>query len=230
MLSDTRNLAEIFTSNVARFFTNPGTIWAAAEVYNDIAEWSSLPKSTRQTLSEIIASNIVQESYQLYLNESIGLDSFSSIAFLGITLAESEAEKLLDPLTPLSSKLLETMLFLLNSDIGSRTFNFWVSFAEGSVDIGDGHRGDPWLQQTLPLLLEKSSWGEDIDHEEWIGYRTDVVEVLEGICEVLEYETINSVVTNWLGIAANREHQDKIVVCIHKKPRNNRHWRLLYFS
>ena len=208
-----RNLAEILTSNVARFFSNHGTVLVAAEVYNDIAEWSSLPKSTTQVLSEIIASGIVQESYQLYVHESLGLDSFSSIALLAITLAESVAERLLDPITPLSSKILETILFLLNSDLSSRTFNFWISFAEASADIDDGHRGDQWLQQVLPILLEKSSWREDVDDEEWSGYRTDVVEVFEGICEVLEYETINSAVTSWLGAAADREHgQEKLVV------------------
>src|SRR5438046_2885640 len=122
--NNNRNLAEIFSLNVRRFFTIPETIWVAAEVYNDLAEWSSLPKSTMQILLEIVASDIVQESYRLYIEESIGLDSFSSIAYLATTLAESEAEKLLDPVTPLTSKILETMLFLLNSEICSRTFNF----------------------------------------------------------------------------------------------------------
>ena len=208
-----RNLSEIFSLNVRRFFAIPETTWVAAEVYNDLAEWFSLPKSTIQVLLEIIASDIVQESYQLYLDESIGLDSFSSIAYLAITLAESEAEKLLDPVTPLSSKILEAMLFLLNSEISSRTFNFWISFAEASVDIDDGRRGYLWLQQALPVLLQISSWREDVDQEEWNGYRMDVVEVFEGICEVLDYETINSIVANWLEAAARREDtQEKMVV------------------
>ena len=141
------------------------------------------------------------------------LDSFSSMAYLAITLAESEAEKLLDPVTPLTSKILETMLFLLNSEISSRTFNFWISFAEASVDIDDGHRGDPWLQRALPILLQISSWRQDVDQEEWSGYRIDVVEVFEGICEVLDYETISSIVANWLEVAARREDtQEKMVV------------------
>lgn len=162
---------------------------------------------------EIIASDIVQESYQLYLDESIGLNSFSSIAYLAVTLAESEAGRLLDPLTPLTSKILETMLFLLNSEVSSQTFNFWISFAETSVDVDDGHQGDLWLQRALPLLLQKSLWREDADREEWSGYRIDVVEVFEGICEVLDYETINSIVENWLEAAAGREDtREKMVV------------------
>ena len=230
--NNNRNLADIFSLNVRRFFTIPETTWVAAEVYNDLAEWSSLPRSTIQILLEIVASDIVQESYQLYIEESIGLDSFSSIAYLAITLAESEGEKLLDPVTPLTSKILETMLFLLNSEISSRTFNFWISFAEASVDIGDGHQGDVWLQRALPILLEISSWREDIDQEEWSGYRIDVVEVFEGICEVLEFETINPVVTNWLEAATRREDtQEKMLVLQTSMIFSNiRLWRQRYSS
>jgi hypothetical protein len=208
-----RNLAEIFSLNVRRFFAIPETAWVAAEVYNDLAEWFSLPKATMQILLETVTSDIVQESYQLYLGGSIGFGCFSSMAYLAITLAESEAEKLLDSVTPLTSKILETMLFLLNSEISSRTFNFWISFAEASIDIGDGHPGDPWLKRALLVLLQISSWREDADQEEWSGYRIDVVEVFEGICEVLDYETINSIVATWLEAAVRREDtQEKIVV------------------
>lgn len=203
----------MFTLNVRRFFENPGTIWVAAEVYNDIAEWSSLPKSTVEVLSEIIASGIVQQSYQSYLNELIGLDSITAIAFLAISLAELATEKLLQPLNPLNSKLLETMLFLLNSDLSSRTFNFWTSFAEASVDIDDGHSADRWLEEALPILVEKSAWHENMDHDEWNAYRTDVVEVSEAICEVLEQSTISSAVISWLDAAAKREDlQEKALV------------------
>jgi hypothetical protein len=105
------------------------------------------------------------------------------------------------------------MLFLLNSDVSSRTFYFWISFAEASVDVDDGHTGDPWLQQALPILLEQCAWREDMDDEEWNGYRIDVVEMFEGICEVLEYDTLNSVVLHWLDSAANKENpEDRIVV------------------
>jgi hypothetical protein len=151
---------------------------------------------------------------------------------LAITLAESAAEKLLDPLPPLHSKFLETMLFLLNSDFSSRTFNFWISFAEASIDFGDNDQGDRWLQRALPFLLEKSSRREDIDHEELMGYRTDVVEVFEFICEALEYDTINSVVTNWLAAAASREQQDEKIVVSSRSLSigNGSHWKLLYSS
>jgi hypothetical protein len=214
LCSDGSNLGDIFTANIGRFFTNASTVWTAAEVFNDIAEWSSLPKSAIQVLSDIIATGIVQESYQLYLNDSIGLDSFTVISSLAVTLAESPLEKLLDPLSALNSKLLETMFFLLNSDISSRTFNFWISLAEASVDIGDGHVTDPYLQQALPILLQKSSWREDVDHEEWIGYRTDVVEVFESFCEILPPEALNAVAASWLDNAANtRDGHKKIVVC-----------------
>lgn len=151
---------------------------------------------------------------------------------MAITLAESAAEKLLDPLSPLNSKFLEIMLFLLNSEFSSRTFNFWISFAEASIDFGHDDQGDRWLQRALPFLLEKSSRREDMDYEEWMGYRTDVVEVFESICEALEYDTINSVVTNWLAAAASREHQDEKIVVSSRALGidNGSHWKLLYSS
>jgi hypothetical protein len=199
--------------NVGAFFTNSRTIWTAADVFNDIAESSSLPKSTMQTLLEIISHDIVPKSFEMYGNGSIGQDSFIAISSLAVTLAESFSEQLIDPLTPLNTNLLETMLFLLSTDQGSRTFNFWISFAEASVDIDDGHRAEAWLQRTLPILLDKSSWRDDGDEEEWFGYRTDVVELFEGICEVLGHESITSVVMSCLENAAARENrQDKIVV------------------
>jgi hypothetical protein len=201
--------------NVGAFFTNSGTIWTAADVFNDIAESSSLSKSTMKTLLEIISHDIVQKSFEMYGNGSIGQDSFIAISSLAVTLAESFSEQLIDPLTPLNVNLLETMLFLLSTDQGSRTFNFWISFAEASVDIEDGHRGDAWLQRTLPILLDKSSWRDNVDEEEWFGYRTDVVELFEGICEVLGYKTITSIVMSCLENAAARENiQDRIVVCL----------------
>jgi hypothetical protein len=209
------NLADIFIANVCRFFANPGTVWAAAAVFNEIAEKTILPKTTGQTLSEIVTSGLVQESYHLYLTSSIGIDAFTSISFLAITLAESEVEKLLEPLTTLNQKFLEIMLFLLDTDMSSRTFNFWASFAEASVDIGDGHQGDLWLQQVLPKLLEKSAWRDDLDYEELSAYRTDVVEVFEAICEVLERDTLNSVVTEWLDAVTRKEDSEtKVVVSI----------------
>jgi hypothetical protein len=215
LYTDDSNLADIFTANVCRFFANPGTVWTAADVFNEIAEWTILPKTTRQTLSEIVTSGLVQESYHLYLTSSIGIDAFTSISFLAITLAEPEVEKLLEPFAPLNQKYLEIMLFLLDTEMSSRTFNFWASFAEASVDIGEGHQGDFWLQQVLPKLLEKSVWRDDLDYEEWSAYRADVVEVFEAICEVLERDTLNSVVTEWLDAVARKEDSEaKVVVSI----------------
>lgn len=155
---------------------------------------------------------IVQESYQLYLNDSIGLDSFTAISSLAVTLAESILEKLFDPLNALNSKFLETMFFLLDTDVSSRIFNFWISLAEASVDIGDGHIADPYLRQALYILLQKSSWRDDVDHEEWVGYRMDVVEVFEAFCEILPSETLNTVTTSWLDDAANTDDGYKKIV------------------
>jgi hypothetical protein len=105
------------------------------------------------------------------------------------------------------------MLFLLGSDLSSRTFTFWISFAEASVDVGDGGQGEPWLRLALALLLEKAKWTEEIDEDEWLGYRTDVVEVFEVICEAMGFETINSVVTTWLDNATTLENStEKLVV------------------
>jgi len=212
---DDSDLAEIFTANVRRFFANTGTIWTAADVFNEIAEKTSIPRSTQQTLSEIITSGLVQESYHLYLTSSIGIDAFTSISSLAITLAEAKVENLLESLTPRNQKFLEIMLFLLDTEMSSRSLNFWASFAEASFDIGDGHKGDLWLQHVLPKLLEKSAWRDDLDYEEWSAYRTDVVEVFEAICEVLEHETLSSVVTEWLDTAARKEDSEaKVVVSI----------------
>jgi len=188
---------------------------AAADAFNEIAEWTILSKTTRQTLSEIVTSGLIQESYHIYLTSSIGFDAFTSISLLAITLVEAEVGKLLTPLTPLNEKFLEIMLFLLDTGMSSRTFNFWASFAEASVDIGEGHEGNIWLQRVLPKLLEKSAWQDDLDYEEWSAYRTDVVEVFEAICEVLERETLNTVVTEWLDVAARKlDSEAKVVVFI----------------
>lgn len=182
-------------------------------MFNEIAEKTTLPKMIVQTLCQIVTSGIIQESCHLYLASSIGVDAFTSISLLAITLAEMDVAKLLMPLTPLNQKFLEIMVFLVDTEISARTFNFWSSFAEACVDIGDGHEGDSWLEQVLPKLLEKSAWRDDLDFEEWSAYRTDVVEVFEAICEILEREKLNSAVTLWLDAAAMKQDSEiKIVV------------------
>jgi hypothetical protein len=162
-------------------------------------------KSTSDTLIQIIANDIVQESSRLYVNGSIGLDSMTAIASLAITISEIDVQALVYPLPATNSKLLETMLYLLDSDLSLHTFNFWIEFAEASLDVDDGHRGDVWLQRALRILLEKSAWRDDVDPEEWIAYRMDVADVFEGICEVLGYETMNSLMTSYLENAGQRE-------------------------
>lgn len=199
--------------NVGRVFGHSGTIWAAADIYGDMAEWGSLSKSVDRSLKELLASDIIQQAHRLYAEGAIGLDSFSAIGLLAIRLAETEAEKLLEDLNPINSKLLDIMLFLLSSDLSCRTFTFWISFAEASVDVGDGGQGEPWLRLALALLLEKAKWTEEIDEDERMGYRTDVVEVFEVICEAMGFETINSVVTTWLDNATTLENStEKLVV------------------
>jgi hypothetical protein len=179
-----------------------------------------------------VASDIVQESHRLYLDGSIGLESFSAIALLAIRLAETDASELLEDLNPVNSKLLEIMLFLLSSDLSLRTFTFWVSFAEASGDVGDGRLGEPWLRQALGVLLEKSALQEDVDDDEWLGYRTDVVEVFETFCEAMEFETINSVVTSWLGNATRLENSTEKLVVIESSEMSmlmESHWKSHYF-
>jgi len=205
----------MFNRNIGRFFTNACTIWTAADVYGDIVEWASLSKSAEHELKKLVASDTIQESHRLYLDGELGPESFSAIAVLAIRLAETEAEKLLEDLNPINSNLLEIMLFLLASDLSSRTFTFWVSFAEASLDLGDGRHGESWLRQALVLLLEKATWQEDVDEHEWVGYRTDVVEVFEVICEATEFETVNSVMTSWLDNATRLDNaMEKLVVQI----------------
>jgi len=171
-----------------------------------------LSKSAEHELKKIVASNVVQETHHLYLDGRIGPESFSAIALLAIRLAETEAEKLIEDRNPINSKLLEIMLFLLGTDLSPRTFTFWVSFAEARVDVGDGRREEPSLLQALVLLLENATWQEDVDQDEWMGYRTDVVEVFEAICEATEFETVNFVITSWLDHAARLENSTKKLV------------------
>lgn len=148
------------------------------------------------------------------MSGSVGLDTFTSIASLAIALAEDGIEELIDPLTPQKSKVLETMLYLLSGDISSRTFNFWESFGEASVDIGDGYQAEGWLQQVLSITLEKTCWRDDIDYDELTAYRTDVAELFEGLSEVLRSEAVNDTVINYLDIATSKhEIQEKVVVC-----------------
>ena len=174
-----------------------------------------MSKSAEYELKKLVTSAIVQESHRLYLDGTLEPESFFAIAILAIRLAETEAEKLVKDLNPMNSNLLEIMLFLLGSDLSSRTFTFWVSFAEATVDVGAGRRGEPWLRQALVLLLEKSTWQEDVDEDQWMGYRTDVIEVFEVICEATEFETVNSVITSWLDNAARLENaMEKLVVQI----------------
>jgi hypothetical protein len=206
-------LSETMNRNVGRVFGHFRTIYPAADVYGDIAEWGSLSKSVERNLKELFATDIVQGSYRSYAVGAIGLDSSSSIGLLAIRLAETEAEKLLEDLSPINSKLLDIMLFLLSSELSSRTFTFWISFAEASVDVGDGGQGEPWLRSSLALLLEKATWTQETDEDEWMGYRTDVVEVFEVICEAMGFETVNSVVTTWLDNATTSENStEKLVV------------------
>jgi hypothetical protein len=130
----------------------------------------------------------------------------TAIASLAITISEIDVQALVYPLPATNSKLLETMLYLLDSDLSLHTFNFWIEFAEASLDVDDGHRGDVWLQRALRILLEKSAWRDDVDHDEWTAYRMDVADVFEGICEVLGYETMNSMMTSYLENAGQREN------------------------
>jgi hypothetical protein len=170
---------------------NPGTLQVAAEVFNDLTEWWSLSKAATNEIIDILTgTNIIQQF-------SEERDIFFSLTSLTITICESRIEILLSTPTPAHTKLLENMLLLLESHLSSRTFNFWVSFAEISTDIDEGHLGDSWLERALPILLQRAAW-IDTDSDEWTAYRTDVVEVFEGICDVLGDNKLNSFVWGWL--------------------------------
>ena len=212
-MSKFRNLANVISMEIRGFFNDLDVVWTAAEVLSDIAEWSKLPKSISQVVREILADDLVQESYKFYLAGSVGIDAVTAVASLAIAVAEEATVELIDHATPQASKLLETMMFLLNSDLSSRTFNFWASFAEASVD-GDESIAEPWLQKVLGITLERTCWRDDLDHEEWSAYRTDVVEVFEGLSEVLSPEILNTSVASHLDMTANGyDAQAKIVVC-----------------
>lgn len=208
-----RNLANVISADIRGFFNNLGVVWTAAEVFSDLAELSTLPKSISLVLREILTEDLVQESYKFYLAGSVGIDAVTAVASLAIIIAEETTVEMIDHPSHQTSKLLETMLFLLNSDLSSRTFNFWVSFAEASVYEDESTAG-PWLQKVLGITLGKTCWKDDLDQEEWSAYRTDVIEVFEGLSEVLNPEILNTSVTSHLDMAANGyDIQGKIVVC-----------------
>ena len=72
-----------------------------------------------------------------------------------------------------------------------------------------------WLQRALQVLLEKSAWRDDVDHEEWTAYRMDVADVFEAICEVFGDETMNSLMAGYLENAGQREDiQERAVVLL----------------
>jgi hypothetical protein len=203
-------LANVISAEIRRFFDNLEVVWTAAEVFSEIAEWGEpLSESISEVLREILANGFVQESYQFYLAGSIGIGAITAVALLAIAVAE---EAPVDS-TPQGSKILETMLFLLNSEVSSRTFNFWVLFAETNFDSYVEAAAVPWLQRVLSITLEKACWKDDLDHEEWSAYRTDVVEVFEAMTCILKPKILNASVTSYLNITNNGyDIQEKIVV------------------
>lgn len=219
-VSYTRNLSEIFDHDIRKFFMNKETIKVSAEAFNDIAEWSALSKAGTNEIFDLLTStDIIQQS------TTLDYDVFSALASLTITLCESVVEKITDPLTTRNTKALEIMLLLLNSDVSSRTFNFWLCFAETSMDIADGHQGDPWLERALPILLQRSAW-RDGDPDEWSAYRMDVVEVFETVCDVLGNDKINSFVFGWLSSSLGDGDVDqRMIVYYDLVLANHRSWK-----
>src|SRR5579862_1363746 len=109
--SDYRALAEVFKDHLRELFLNLGTVQTAAEVFNDVTEWTSLKSTSNEILELITTTDILQRSID------IDYDMFSALASLTITLGESIAEAILEPFTPINARLLEIMLLLLDSDV-----------------------------------------------------------------------------------------------------------------
>lgn len=202
-------------SNIRTFFCNSEIFWTAAEVFSDMAEWSSIPKSVAKRLQDNLSGDLVQQSYNLYLAGTVGIDAMTAVASLVVTLAEETKEDLLEYPTPQAAKVLGTMLFLLKSDMSSLTFDFWEFFAIGCIEMGvRGHRRtEICIQQALTITIEKMYWRDDLDHDEWTAYRTDVVELLNALSRALKRDTLTTITTNYMKIAASKvEIQEKVVV------------------
>ena len=202
-------------SNIGTFFCNSDIFWTAAEVFSDMAEWSSIPKSVAKRLQDNLSGDLVQQSYNSYLAGTVGIDAMTAVASLVITLAEETKEDLLEYPTPQAAKVLGTMLFLLKSDMSSLTFDFWEFFAIGCIEMGlRGHRRiEICIQQALTITIEKMYWRDDLDHDEWTAYRTDVVELLNALSRALKPDTLTTITTNYMKIAASKvEIQEKVVV------------------
>lgn len=202
-------------SNIGTFFCNSEIFWTAAEVFSDMAEWSSIPKSVAKRLQDNLSGDLVQQSYNSYLAGTVGIDAMTAVASLVITLAEETKEDLLEYPTPQAAKVLGTMLFLLKSDMSPLTFDFWEFFALGCIEMGvRGHRRtEVCIQQALTITIEKMYWRDDLDHDEWTAYRTDVVELLNALSRALKPDTLTTITTNYMKIAASKvEIQEKVVV------------------
>jgi len=77
-----------------------------------------------------------------------------------------------------------------------------------------GHRRtEICIQQALTITIEKMYWRDDLDHDEWTAYRTDVVELLNALSRALKRDTLTTITTNYMKIAASKvEIQEKVVV------------------
>jgi len=182
-----------FANNLPNFF-EPQTRWVAAEVFSDLGDWYTFSETVQYSLAQLIDEyNLIEGTYEEYRAHSIEFHSFMSMAMLAIVLAESMEERLFVPNLPCRSRVMETMLFLVDTELSSRTFNFWISFAENSSEIEDKQQGYPWLEQAFTQFFMKmcESGGDEM---EWLSYRADVIEVFESILCMLGPAFLNSAV------------------------------------
>jgi len=206
-------LAQVVMDNTAAFFQDPNTIFTAAEVFNEFDSTEGLPDKTIEVLVEILLYNgVVRESYAYWKEGRIDFMSFRSIASLAIAMSEATImkPKPTPPPFDLREDLLNMMMFLLDSEVGSLTFTFWIELCEGYYSLFYA----PWLQRILLILLARCKQSRDVDEDEWKAFREDVVELFEAICLRLGSETVEPIVLQYLTDAIDHQEAREVALVI----------------
>jgi len=203
-------LAQVVMYNTTAFFQDRGTIFTAAEVYNELADLNVVPRSTLLLLADVIASNdIVQNYYANYKEDMIDITSFRSLAALTINIFEGTSEEIWTTNHDMGAALLDIMEFLLDSDFSDLTFTFWIDVCEGHLF----RHADPWIRRIPLLLLARCKYNENNDQDEWRRYREDVTELFEAICQHLGSEIMEPIVMQYLiGAVETQESTEVLLV------------------
>jgi len=138
-------------------------------------------------LSDIIFS-------KSYFADALPIEQFPLVAQLAITVAEFEIDDIFDLEDQRHEDIMNAMTILLRDmNFSSKTFTFWIAFSMACREV-QHDRGVKWLVNAMGIALENSKWRQDVDIEEWTGYRNDVEELFESFSETLGDDDIRGVV------------------------------------